>query len=65
MHERIDGLIGEPAPPLLLSKQQVQVGDELHIRLVGPPGGRATAELVLLTTTPIEVREDGARGGGA
>jgi hypothetical protein len=37
---------GEPGTPLTIDRQSVQPGDQVHIRLVGPPGGIATVELV-------------------
>lgn len=38
--------IGEPSPPLSVDPQTVTQGQVVHIRVVGPPGGRATAECV-------------------
>ena len=40
---------GEPTPPLELSEQTAHPGDQVHIRLVGPPGGVAQVGFVPLS----------------
>lgn len=55
----LGGVIGEPTPPLTVDPQTATLGTVLHIRLVGPAGGHATAEVVPLTPPPAEVAREG------
>lgn len=51
------GDIGEPAGPLTADPQTVQPGTQLHIVLLGPPGGVATAEFVPIAAMSADTRE--------
>lgn len=51
---------GEPAPELAIDQQSVQAGAVIHVRLRGPAGGVAEADLV-----PIVPGGEPAREGGA
>ena len=50
---------GEPAPALVIDQQSVVPGNVVHIRLLGPQGGQAEADLVPIAPAAREIGEHG------
>lgn len=50
---------GEPATPLQVDQQTVQPGGQVHIVLLGPPGGIAEVDVVPIPTGPADLTHEG------